>query len=225
MSTRATFFSSSVGTKILIALTGLALFGFLVIHLAGNLLLLVGPEAFNEYSHKLISNPLVYVAEAGLAAVFALHVFKAVANWASNRNARPVKYVKKARAGHTSRASLASTAMIVTGAVTFVFVILHLKTFKFGPWYEVSSTDGPVRDLYRLTFEVFANPYYVVFYVICMALVLLHLRHGLSSAMQSLGASHPRFNRLILTAGTVLAIAVGAGFAIIPIYVFLAGGR
>jgi succinate dehydrogenase / fumarate reductase cytochrome b subunit len=225
MSTRPGFFSSSVGTKILIALAGLALFGFLIAHLAGNLLILAGPAAFNRYSHKLISNPLIYVAEAGLAAIFVLHVFKTVTNWAANRTARPRGYVEKQWAGHTSRKTWSSTTMIVTGAVTFVFVILHLKTFKFGAWYETASPEGSVRDLYRLTFEVFSSPAYVAFYVVCMILVFMHLRHGIASAMQSLGVNHPRYDRLIVRAAVVLALAIGGGFAIIPIYVFLAGGR
>lgn len=225
MPTPRSFLSSSVGSKILIAVTGLALVGFLVVHLAGNLLLLAGPEAFNEYSHALISNPLIYIAEAGLAAIFVLHVFKAVTNWAGNRSARPSKYAEKHWAHHTSRKSWASTTMIVTGVVTFVFVLLHLKTFKFGPWYETPTPEGPMRDLYRLTVEVFQSPVYVAFYVICMGLLAFHLQHGLSSALQSLGVNHPRYTRFILMAGTVLAIAIGAGFALIPVYVLVAGGR
>jgi len=217
------FFSSSIGTKILIALTGLALFAFLVVHLAGNLLAFAGPEAFNEYSHKLVSNPLVYVAEAGLAVLFVLHVFKTSLNWAANRAARPVGYERRRWAGRTSRKSLASTSMIVTGAVTFVFVILHLKTFKFGPWYLVGGSD--VRDLYRLLIEVFQDPITVVFYVVAMALIGLHLRHGLSSALQSLGIEHPRYARLILNVGTAVAILIGVGFALIPVWAYVVGGR
>jgi succinate dehydrogenase / fumarate reductase cytochrome b subunit len=223
MSMRSGFFSSSVGTKVLIAVTGLGLFGFLVAHLAGNLLLLAGPHAFNEYSHKLVSNPLVYVAEAGLAAIFALHVFKTATNWGANRSARPIKYVRKDRAGHTSRKSLSSSTMIASGAITFVFVVLHLKTFKFGTWYMTS--DNSVRDLYRLSVEVFRQPAYVIFYVVCMAVIFFHLRHGLSSALQSLGINHPRYDGLIRRTGTVLALLIGGGFAIIPIYVFLVVGR
>jgi succinate dehydrogenase / fumarate reductase cytochrome b subunit len=222
MSNRLRFFSSSIGTKVLIALTGLGLVGFLVTHLAGNLLALVGPAAFNGYSHALISNPLIYVAEAGLAALFVIHVFKAMTNWASNRAARPVAYTRKRRAGHTSRKSLASTTMIVTGAVTFVFVILHLKTFKFGPYYAVG--DAPhVRDLYRLLMEVFSHPGYVAFYVLCMALLFMHLRHGVSSAAQSIGVSHPRFEPIILRAGVVAAVLIAAGFALIPIWAYFTG--
>jgi succinate dehydrogenase / fumarate reductase cytochrome b subunit len=226
MSTRASFFSSSIGTKILIAVTGLSLFLFLVAHLIGNTLLFVGPEAFNGYSHKLISNPLIYVAEAGLLAIFVLHVFKAVTNYLANRGARPQGYVLKRNAGHTSRKSVASTTMIVTGLVTLVFVVLHLVTFKYGPGeaqgYLAPSDHGPVRDLHRLTIEVFQNPVYVVAYVICMVLIFLHLRHGLSSALQSLGVNHPRYNALVQRAGTALAILIGGGFAAIPIAIFFA---
>lgn len=224
MSTRVRFFSSSVGTKILIAVTGLALFGFLIVHLIGNLLVFVGPESFNHYSHALISNPLIYVAEVGLALIFVLHVFKAVTNWATNRNARPQGYTLKKWVGHTSRKSIGSTTMIVTGLVTFVFVVLHLKTFKYGPYYEAVYDEGPVRDLYRLTIEVFQSPVYVVFYVLCMGLIFLHLRHGLASAAQSLGVNHPKYNRLLVVGGTIIAAIIGFGFAIIPILVFL-GGR
>ena len=107
MPSRVSFISSTVGTKVLIAITGLAMFLFLVGHLAGNLLLLVGPEAFNGYSHKLISNPAIYLVEAGLVAILVLHVFKAALNWARNRSARPAAYQKKGgpvtRAGRPSR--------------------------------------------------------------------------------------------------------------------------
>jgi succinate dehydrogenase / fumarate reductase cytochrome b subunit len=87
-------FSSSIGSKVLIAFTGLALLVFLIAHLAGNLLFIAGPDAFNEYSHKLISNPLIYVAEAGLLAVFVLHIFKTVAMFAGSYTARPQRYAK-----------------------------------------------------------------------------------------------------------------------------------
>jgi len=230
MSTRLKFLTSTVGTKILIAVTGLSLFLFLVAHLAGNLLLFAGPEKFNAYSHALISNPLIYVVEAGLVAIFLLHVFNAVTNWWSNRGARPEAYEVKKWAGHTSRKGVASTTMIVTGTVTLAFVVLHLITFKYGPGeaegYVFRTAMGPeIRDLKRLTLEVFQNPVYVAGYVVCMALLFLHLRHGLSSALQTLGVNHPRYNRYILAVGTVLAVILGFGFAIIPVVVYFGGGR
>ena len=141
-------FSTSVGTKLLLALTGLALVGFLVAHLAGNLLLFFGPEKFNGYSHALISNPLVIPAELGLVAIFLLHAIKAVLNVVSNRAARRVGYETKRWAGGPSRKSWASTSMIVTGLLTLLFVPLHLITFKYGPTYV--GAEAGVRDLYRL---------------------------------------------------------------------------
>ena len=107
-------FSSSVGTKLLVGLTGLFLLAYLLLHLAGNLLVFAGQEAFNGYAHMLISNPLVVPAEIGLLGVFLLHVYKTVAMWLRNRGARPVGYQKKTWAGHTSRKSLSSTTMIWT---------------------------------------------------------------------------------------------------------------
>lgn len=221
MPSRVSFLSSTVGTKILIAITGLAMFVFLIAHMAANLLLFVGPDAYNGYSHALISNPAIYLAEAALVAIFAIHVFKAATNWFANRSARPQAYVKKAWAGHTSRKTLASTSMIYTGVVIFAFTLLHLVTFKFGPWYETTLHGEPVRDLYRLVVEVFQSPAYVVGYTVVMALVLLHLRHGVSSAFQSLGLNHPRYNRLIVGAGYALAVLIGVGFALPPIWIFL----
>jgi succinate dehydrogenase / fumarate reductase, cytochrome b subunit len=210
---------SSVASKLLIALTGLALFLFLIAHLAGNLLVLAGPDAFNAYSHKLISNPLIYLAEAGLAAVFLLHVWKTVSNFFRNRAARPVRYQTTQTAGHTSRKSLSSTSMIVTGTVILVFLVLHLKTFKFGAYYD--AMEPGVRDLYRLTLEVFHKPGYVVWYVIAMVLLGMHLRHGIGSAMQSLGAAPNGLTHRILKVALVIAIAIAGGFAMIPIWIYL----
>jgi len=211
--------SSSVGTKVLIALTGLALFGFLIVHLAGNLLLLAGPEAFNSYSHKLISNPLIYLAEAGLAAIFLLHVWKAVRNVGHNTAARPARYAVKKPAGHTSRKTLSSSTMILSGVTIFVFLVLHLKTFKFGAWYD--AAEPGVRDIYRLTIEVFQRPGYVIWYVIAMVLVGMHLRHGITSALQSLGAIPAGMTRRVLTAGAIIAAIIAGGFAFIPVWVYL----
>jgi succinate dehydrogenase / fumarate reductase, cytochrome b subunit len=212
-------FRSGVGTKVLIAFTGLALFGFLIAHLAGNLLVLSGPEAFNAYSHKLISNPLVYLAEAGLAGLFVVHIWKTVTNFFRNSAARPARYAVKKPAGHTSRKTLSSSTMIVSGTTILLFLILHLKTFKFGAWYD--SAEPGVRDLYRLTLEVFHKPGYVIWYVIAMVVVGMHLRHGISSALQSLGAIPSRMTRAVLAMGAILAILIAGGFAMIPVWVYL----
>lgn len=221
MPSRVSFLSSTVGTKILIAITGLAMFVFLIAHMAANLLLFVGPDAYNGYSHKLISNPAIYVAEGGLVLLFVVHVFKAVTNWAKNRSARPQGYEKKTWAGHTSRKTVASSTMIYTGVTIFVFTVLHLMTFKYGPWYETTHDGQAMRDLYTLVVEIFRQPVYVVGYTVVMALVLLHLRHGVSSAFQSLGWNHPRYNRLIVAVGYGFAVLIGVGFALPPIWIYL----
>ena len=151
MTTRSSLFSSSVGTKLILGLTGLAMVGFLIGHLAGNVLILVGPEVFNNYGHALISNPLLIPAEFGLLALLFLHVIKAIRNQRTNRAARPVDYTLKVGAGHTSRKSAASTSMIVTGLVILGFLAVHIRMFKYGPFYAVDGSD--IRDLHRPSFR------------------------------------------------------------------------
>jgi succinate dehydrogenase / fumarate reductase cytochrome b subunit len=221
MSKRPSFFSTTVGSKILIGLTGLLLFGFLITHLAGNLTLLGGGTAFNDYTYKLESTkPLLYVAEAGLLLLFLLHVYKTVTGYARNRAARPAGYATKRWAGHTSRKSVSSSTMIVSGILLFVFVIVHLKTFKFGPYYVEAATGH--RDLFRVVVEAYQNPLVVAFYLVSMLVVGLHLNHGISSASQSLGLANRRVGPAIVTAGRVLALLIAGGFAVLPIYIYFA---
>jgi succinate dehydrogenase cytochrome b subunit len=213
-------FTSSVGTKLLIGLTGLALFVYLILHLVGNLLIFLGQDTFNEYSHSLISNPLIVPIEIGLLLVFLLHVYKAVTMWVANQAARPVRYQKKAMAGHTSRKSLSSSTMIVTGAIVFLFILVHVKQFKYGAYYATAG-NAAVRDLYRTEVDVFHQPSWVAFYVICALLAALHLRHGISSAFQSIGLDHPLYTRRLVMWGIIGAIVVGGGLAVIPLLVYL----
>lgn len=211
-------FSSSVGTKLLIGATGLLLFLYLVLHLAGNLMVFGGQELFNHYAHALISNPLVVPVEIGLLLVFLIHIFKTVTMWTKNRAARPVAYEQKSWAGYTSRKSVASTTMIWSGVATLAFVIVHVAQIKYGPWYEIG--DPPVRDLYRTEVAVFSSPLWVTVYVACMVLIGFHLRHGISSGFQSLGADHPVYTKRLVIFGTVLAILIGGGFAAIPLWIY-----
>lgn len=216
-------FSSSIGSKFLIAFTGLALLGFLIAHLAGNLLFIAGPDAFNEYSHKLISNPLIYVAEIGLVAIFLLHIFKTVAMFAGSRSARPDRYAKTKWAkskSDRSRKSFSSATMILTGTITALFVVTHLMTFKYGPYHE---TPEGIRDLYSLQLAVFSNPGYVAFYIVAMVVIIFHLWHGASSAMQSFGFNNPTWAPRFIVGGRILAVVIGMGFAILPVYTFFMG--
>lgn len=223
MPSRRPFLSSTVGSKLLVAVTGLLLVGFLVMHLMGNLLMYLGPETFNHYSHTLISNPLVYPAEVGLVLIFLLHAWKTIQLTLASSKARPTAYEEKHRAGHTSRKTLASSTMIVSGLFLLLFVPIHIKTFKFGAWYP--SSEAGVRDLYRLVLEIFSRPGYVVFYVVGMIVVGFHLWHGVSSSFQTLGADTPRVTPVIRRVGLTLALILAIGFISLPLWIFFAGGR
>ena len=216
-------FSSSIGSKFVIALTGLFLFLFLVSHLAGNLLFILGPDAFNHYAHSLISNPLILVAEGGLVALFLLHIVKTIQMFAANRGARPDRYAASKWSktkNDRSRKTLSSTTMILTGTITLLFVITHLVTFKFGPYYE--TAEG-IRDLYRLQLAIFSNPGYVAFYLVAMTVIGFHLWHGISSAAQSFGLDSPRWTPRIIWTGRLLTAVITAGFALLPVYTFVVG--
>jgi len=138
------FLGSSIGRKLLMGASGLLLLAFLVVHVAGNLVLFAGRAAFNGYSHHLVSNPLIYVAEVGLLVLFLAHLVSGIVVARDNRAARPTAYVVKRRAGGVSHKSFASTTMILTGLFVLVFVPLHLWTFKWGPHY-ASATDPADR--------------------------------------------------------------------------------
>jgi succinate dehydrogenase / fumarate reductase cytochrome b subunit len=223
MSRPRSFFSSSVGSKYLVAFTGLSLVGFLVVHLIGNLMAYASPEAFNHYSDRLIKNPLVIPAELGLLALFLLHAYKAARVFFGARDARPVGYAKQEWAGHTSRKSWASSTMIASGIFLLLFVPFHIKTFKFGPHYE--SAEPGVRDLYTLVVEVFSSPGYVVFYLVSMVIVGFHLWHGVASAFQSLGIDRSGWAPTLRRIGWTVAIVLGLGFFTFPLYFFFIGSR
>ena len=212
-------FSSSVGTKLLIGATGLLLFAYLILHLAGNLAVFAGQDTFNHYAHFLESNPLIVPAEIALVLLFLVHIFKTVTMWTKNQAARPTGYQEKRWAGYKSRKSIGSTTMIWTGLVTLVFVVIHVAQIKYGAWYQVG--DPPMRDLYRTEIEVFSSPLWAAFYVVAMVLIGFHLRHGIASAFQSIGASHPVYTKRLVVVGTIIAVLIAGGFAIIPIWVYL----
>jgi len=222
MASRIGAFASSVGTKIVIGVTGLALFLYLVIHVAGNLLVFFGPSFFNKYAFTLEANPLIPVIEIGLLLIFLIHVYKTVTMFLRNQQARPVAYVRKKYAGAPSRKSLASSTMIVSGLWLLAFIVIHVKAFRYGTEYEWPAGG---RDLYRLEMENFASPLMVGFYVISMVVVGSHLWHGISSAFQSLGADNSKWTPRLLATGKVIAIAIAGGFIVIALWAHFAGGR
>jgi succinate dehydrogenase / fumarate reductase, cytochrome b subunit len=215
-------FGSSVGTKILIGITGIALFLYLVVHIAGNLLVFLGPAFFNKYAFTLEANPLIPVVEIGLLLIFLIHIYKTVTMFLRNQQARPVSYKRKKYAGRPSRKSLASSTMIASGLWLLVFIIIHVKAFRYGTEYEWAAGG---RDLYRLEMENFASPLMVGFYVLSMVVVGSHLWHGFSSAFQSLGADHPKWTPRLLALGKVVAVAIAGGFIVIAVWAHFAGAR
>jgi succinate dehydrogenase cytochrome b subunit len=223
MPSRVRVVNSSVGTKILIGLTGFGLFLYLILHIAGNVLVFLGPTVFNNYSHLLLSNPLIPVIEIGLVVIFIIHIYKTVKMFIGNQQARPVSYVKKKYAGPPSRKTFASSTMILSGLWLLVFVIIHVRQFKYGTEYLVPG--GEIRDLYRLEMENFASPLLVAFYLLSMLVVGSHLWHGIASSFQSLGADQPRWTPRVLWFGKTMAALIAGGFMFIALWAHFAGGR
>ncbi|MEE2658548.1 MAG: succinate dehydrogenase cytochrome b subunit [Candidatus Latescibacterota bacterium] len=206
---RPAVLTSSIGKKVGMAATGLLLYGFLVGHLAGNLLLLKPDDgvAFNEYANFLASRPqLVIFAEIGLIAIFALHVYLAVSLSHDARRARPHGYDRNVSTGNRS---LASRTMIWSGLVIFGFLIVHIRAFKFG-----DRGDG---TLYNLVLTTFSDAMWAGGYVAVMALLGFHLWHALGSAFQTLGVSgRRRLHQLSI----LLCFLIAGGFAVIPAGIF-----
>ena len=190
-SRQARVFSSSVGTKILIGITGFALFLYLLIHIAGNLMVFFGPAVFNRYAFTLESNPLLPVIEIGLLLVFLIHIYKTVRMFLGNQQARPVAL----RAEEVRRAHQPQDVRVVDddrlGPVAAGVPRHPRQGVQVRLGHEYAWPAGG-RDLYRQEMENFSNPLMVGFYVLSMLVVGSHLWHGISSAVQSLGVDHPR---------------------------------
>jgi succinate dehydrogenase / fumarate reductase cytochrome b subunit len=217
-------FSSSVGTKLLIGTTGILLFLYLLIHIAGNLIVFLGPAAFNTYAFTLESNPILPLIELVLLSWFVIHIYKTVRMFLANQSTRPVAYARKKSAGHTSRKTFASSTMIASGLWLLVFLLVHVKAFHDG-WGNQYEWPAGGRDLYRQEMETFQNPLMVAFYVISMIVVGSHLWHGVASAFQSIGVSQPRWTPRLLAAGKVAAVLIAGLFIVIAVWAHFAGAR
>jgi len=224
-----TLVKSSVGKKLVMAVTALSLVLFVIVHLIGNLQLLrSNSSSFNAYAHKLEDLGVVlYVAELGLLGIFITHFIIAITIVLKKKDARPVKYFVTKNLGGTSHKSIGSSTMIYTGIVMLIFIVVHLITFKYGPGIKegyVKLVHGQdVRDLHRLVVEWFSKEWYVAFYTAVMTLLLLHLRHGFWSAFQSLGLNHAKYNKFIFAVGVFVAITFSLGFLFIPIFIYFTG--
>jgi len=219
-------FRSSIGRKVIMALTGLFMCTFLVVHLIGNLQLLKADsgEAFNVYAKFMTSNPLIKIISYGNYAIILFHVFDGLFLTLANNAARPVKYAYEQPKVGTS---WSSRNMGILGTIILVFLVIHLKGF----WYEMHfgdikmvtypSSEVIYKNLYEVVLVAFKQPWYVALYVLSMGAIGFHLVHGFASAFQSLGLHHSKYNTLIQTVGLAFAILVPFAYAIIPIYMWL----
>lgn len=210
------FLSSSLGRKYVMAVSGLALVLFLVAHLAGNLTLFVGNDLFNAYAHALESNPLLPLLEAGLAAVFLVHIALAVVLIVQNRAARRDKYRSELGKGGKS---LASATMTITGPLVLVFLLIHLWDFRISKLFVDDGYDLAVAVRERL-----ASPLGATIYIFGLLALGLHLWHAFQSAFQTLGLGHPRWRQVILWTGRALAILLFVGFVSFPFWLFILRG-
>jgi succinate dehydrogenase / fumarate reductase cytochrome b subunit len=216
-------FSSSLGRKLTMALTGLFLILFLAVHLAGNLQLLKadGGRSFNIYAEFMSTNPLIQIVSKGNFAFILIHVIWAILLTRQNKSARgPVAYAESS--GKSSHWT--SRNMGILGTLVLVFLVVHLKDFwaqmHFGQMPTVDYDGKTYRDIYSLVDLWFHKEWYVGLYVFCMAAVGFHLYHGFASAFQTLGLNHLKYNGLIQTVGRAFAIVVPFLFALIPVLMY-----
>ena len=221
MGTNAGLFSSSLGKKYLMALTGLFLCSFLVIHFLGNITLYTDPVQFNEYTRFMSSNPIIRVMEIVLVAGFLTHIIDAIMLTRANKKAQPVKYAMDKK-----QSSWYSRNMGLTGSVILAFLVLHLQSFwygyKFGsPAYATDSDGLPIKDMYTMVVEAFGEFWYSGIYVVAVTLLGIHLNHGFQSAFQSVGLRHKKYTPTIKMLGTAFSILITLGFVSFPIYFFI----
>jgi succinate dehydrogenase / fumarate reductase cytochrome b subunit len=204
---------SSVGKKLLMALTGLSFCGFLAGHLAGNLTIYGGKNAFNSYAEHLHSlGPLLTLAEWTLLFFAVVHVCTGLILFYQNFTARTSRYAVNKKAGGRT---IGSATMPYTGILLLVFIIFHLINFHF---VDKSST-----SIYQIVTQTFENPIYVVIYILAMIIAALHVSHGLWSAFQTIGLNHEKYMPFIMALSIAFSLAVGFGFGMIPIYLLFAG--
>jgi succinate dehydrogenase / fumarate reductase cytochrome b subunit len=215
--------NTSIGMKLLMALSGLVLIGFLVGHLAGNLKMFGGPEDMNSYADGLHQHPvLLWSVRLVLLAAVLVHIVEGLRLWRRNRRAR-----QHGSAGYqrekTLRASLASRHMTALGLVVLAFLVFHLLHFTFravaNEHSEVIDSMGR-RDVFAMVHSAFQNPILIAVYVVGLLAVALHLWHGAPSTPQSLGISHSAYDRALRGGARLVAVLLVLGFIAIPLCIY-----
>jgi len=215
--------SSSIGMKWMMALSGIVVVGFVVVHMLGNLQIFLGPEALNHYAAALRELPfqLLWIVRAVALVALVVHVFSAARLTRLNRAARPVAYAVTKPVAST----YASRTMMMGGIVLFAFIVYHLAHFTFGVTNpaQFARPDAQGRpDVYTMVVLGFTNPLVSAAYVLAMVPLALHISHGASSLFQSLGISHPKYDPFLRSVGPFLATVIFAGNVSMPVAV-LAG--
>ncbi len=209
---------SSLGKKYLMAVTGLMLCGFLVVHLSGNFLMYVGPEAYNTYAKTLHSQEwFVKTAEVGLLAVFSLHLYLAYATTRDSMAARSQRYEVKQTKQEGKSAVAADTWMLISGAIVFVFVVFHLIDFTIEARWDFKYEEFEHGKYYSKAIALLSSPWSIL-YLVGTIVLGFHLVHGFASAFQSLGLNGPKWDPLILWASRIFAVVIGLGFASLAIW-------
>ena len=213
MSWVARTMKSSIGAKAVMAITGLMLVGFVIAHMAGNLLMFAGREAFNAYAEALQSlGALLWAARLGLLGAVGLHIASAVRLNRMNNAARPVKY----RVISQSVSSYATRTMKYSGYIMFAFIVYHLLHFTIGVTDASAYEYKQQGDVYSMVVVGFQQPIVSISYVVAMVLLSMHLSHGVSSVFQTLGFNHPKYNKLFSKVGPAIGAFVSLGFISIP---------
>ncbi len=222
------FWNSSIGKKLVVAITGALLVVFLLGHLAGNLLTFQGPTAMNDYAeflHDMLHGMGIWIARIGLVVMFILHIAATIALTRENRTAKAGRYEHDA----TVTASKSSRIMIWSGLVVLAFIVFHLLhfTIRIDPVLaNMPDPDNPGRhDAWGMVITGFQNPLVAIFYMIAMTLLCSHLSHGIGSIFQTLGLRSKKTGAAIDKLSLGLAIVIWLGFVSIPISVMFGFGQ
>ncbi len=208
---------SSLTKKLIMSLAGLFLMVFLLVHLTINLFMLLPDhgELFKGAVHFMTTNPIIKIFEVVLFSGFIIHMFVGVILWIKNACSRPVRYYKS----NQSETSFFSKYMIYTGAVVFIFLIIHFMNFYFVKLGWVSAPEGiDKHDFYTMAIMLFSNKLYSILYIILIALLGFHLNHALQSGIQTIGFNHNRYTVCVKRFSTFYAILITLGFCVIPLY-------
>jgi succinate dehydrogenase / fumarate reductase cytochrome b subunit len=211
--------TSTIGKKLIMALTGLFLITFLIIHCAINAMIFLndGGVTFSHWGHFMGTNPVIRTLEIGLVAGFLIHIVQGILLMKKNRDSRPVRYQVVAPAPNST---WYSSSMGLLGTLLLLFLILHTAHFWI-PNRANQFATGEELNLYQMMLDIFADPLIVAVYVLGCISLAWHLLHGFWSAFQTLGLNHQRYNPIIHFIGTAFAIVVPLIFALMPIAIYL----